>query len=78
LLSTFNASTVAKHLTHDRLRSYPAATGNKITAAVDLHNWNTLTSGALFEDLSRFEVIYRNTLDRTLLTLGTARQWSRL
>ena len=76
-MSTFNTSSVAKHLTHHRLPSYLAATDNKIITAVDLYDWNTLTSGPPFQDLSRFELIYRNTLDRTLLTLGTARQWSR-
>ena len=68
--------TLANYLTQDRLRSYLAASHNRLPAALALYDWNAAMSAALHEDLSRVEVVLRNTIDTSLQTHTSARNRS--
>jgi hypothetical protein len=75
-MSTPDPETVADLVTRERLRSYIAAPGNDIGAAVELYEWNSAVSGASYEDIGRFEIVFRNTLDAGLAQLGARKGWS--
>ena len=66
---------VAIRLTRDRLASYLHAIGGSVAAALDLYDWNALASAALYEDLGRLEVLFRNALDDALVAYGSAKGW---
>ncbi|KXF49591.1 hypothetical protein AXA44_23825 [Rhodococcus sp. SC4] len=53
-------------LTSERLAPYLRAAGGNIDRALDLYEWNTQISAALFADFSYFEVILRNACHRQL------------
>ncbi|MCP4958009.1 MAG: hypothetical protein GY925_01945 [Actinomycetia bacterium] len=65
-------------LTQDRLSSYLAATAGDVRAAVELYDWNTQVGAALYEDLGRLEVIFRNAIDASLVAHGQTRAWSQV
>ncbi|WP_157180113.1 MULTISPECIES: hypothetical protein [unclassified Rhodococcus (in: high G+C Gram-positive bacteria)] len=60
-------------LTSERLAPYLRAAGGSIDRALDLYEWNTQVSAALFADFSYFEVILRNACHHQLQQ-GAARQ----
>ena len=70
-----NNQAIADHITHDRLRSYLSATAADLEAAIALYDWNIRVGSALLEDLSRLEVVFRNTIDSALVAHGQTRQW---
>lgn len=53
-------------LTLERLAPYRAATGGDIERALDLYEWNSRISTAVFEDLGHLEVALRNACNRQL------------
>lgn len=74
-MSTINHAAVAQRLTSDRLRSYLAAASGDLAAAIDLYDWNAEVGGALHEDIGRLEVVFRNSLDETLVAYGSSQGW---
>ena len=74
-MSTIDPEVLATRLTRDRLRSYLAVVGDDLTEAIRLYDWNTSVSGALYEDLGRVEVVFRNAIDQALTAYGVARGW---
>jgi hypothetical protein len=74
-MPTINYAVVATRLTADRLRSYLAATGGDLEAAIGLYDWNTQIGAALHEDIGRLEVVFRNALDVALVSYGSAQGW---
>ena len=77
-MSTLNHHVIADRLTQDRLASYLAATAGDVRAAIELYDWNTQVGAALYEDLGRLEVLFRNAIDVALVTHGQARGWSQV
>lgn len=73
-MSTLNHQAIATRLTADRLKSYRAATAS-LEASIDLYDWNIGVGASLHEDISRLEVIFRNTVDEALVQRGTAQNW---
>ncbi|WP_137726530.1 Abi family protein [Prescottella subtropica] len=47
-------------LTPERLAPYKAAAGGDVERALDLYEWNSKVSAAVFEDLGYLEVVLRN------------------
>ena len=70
-----NDQTIADRITHDRLRSYLAATAANLEGAIELYDWNIRVGSALLEDLSRLEMVFRNTIDSALVAHGQPRPW---
>lgn len=66
-------------LTPERLWPYEHATSGDANRALDLYEWNTQLSAAVFEDLSYFEVFLRNAchnqLERWCQTRGATNVW---
>ncbi len=75
-MSTLNYPVIADRLSLDRLASYLRATGGNVDSAIELYDWNTQVGAALYEDLGRLEVIFRNTVDTALVAYGQSRGWS--
>lgn len=75
-MSTPDPHEIADRLTRGRLRSYLDASDGDLAAALELYDWNTRVSGAFYEDIGRFEVVFRNALDRGLVELAHQRGWS--
>ena len=69
-------SSVAERITPERLSSYLAACADDLDEAMLLYDWNSRVSGALHEDIGRFEVVFRNALDRALREYGQAQGWT--
>lgn len=73
------ASRMRTLLTSERLWPYEQATSGDAGRALDLYEWNTKLSAAVFEDLSYFEVFLRNAchnqLDRWCQGRGAANVW---
>ncbi|WP_395152381.1 hypothetical protein [Ilumatobacter sp.] len=65
-------SIIADRLTRERLSSYLTACSGDIEAAIALYDWNSRVAGALHEDIGRFEVVFRNSIDAALRTYGQA------
>lgn len=74
-MSTINHEVVASRLTAERLRSYLLLSSGDVPGAIHLYDWNAEISGALYEDLGRLEVIFRNALDAALVAYGAEREW---
>jgi len=74
-MSTLDHQVLASRLTRDRLASYLAETSGDIRAAIGLYDWNTHAAAALYEDLGRLEVLFRNTVDTALAGHAHARGW---
>lgn len=74
-MSTPDLETIADRLTRERLQSYLTACGNNLADALDLYDWNSAVSGTFYEDIGRFEVVFRNALDSALRQLGVQRGW---
>ena len=55
----------------DRLKPYLAECQKNPFAALRLYGWNTRASGAMYETLSHFEVIFRNRIDEALASRHT-------
>lgn len=55
-------------LTPERLAPYKAAAGGDIEGALDLYEWNSRISAAVFEDLGYLEVALRNACHNQLTT----------
>ena len=70
-----NHKIVADRLTLSRLRSYLRATNGNTEAAIRLYDWNIRVGTALYEDLSRLEVVFRNTVDDALTSYGSTQGW---
>ena len=70
-----NHKIIADRLTLSRLRSYFDATNGDTEAAINLYDWNTRVGAALYEDLSRLEVVFRNAVDDALTRYGSTRGW---
>lgn len=75
-MSTSDHDVIADHLTRERLRSYLAATGGSLADAIALYDWNVSAAGALYEDIGRLEVVFRNALDSSLMSYGAIRGWA--
>ena len=69
-VSSINFREVAARLTAPRLKAYLKAVGGEVEAAIRLYDWNTSAAGALYGDIGRLEVIFRNTVDEALLRYG--------
>ncbi|MBS2993450.1 hypothetical protein AC1659_29555, partial [Rhodococcus erythropolis] len=54
-------------LTPERLAPYKAAAGDDIEGALDLYEWNSRISAAVFEDLGYLEVALRNACHNQLI-----------
>jgi len=74
--STFDHRVIARRLTCGRLASYLAVTDGDVHAAIALYDWNTEVAAALYEDLARLEILFRNTVDEALVEHGQVRGWS--
>ena len=74
-MSTFDHRVIADLLTWDRLDSYLDATEGDLDAAIGLYDWNIQASAALYGDISRLEVVFRNAVDTALVAHGQARGW---
>lgn len=74
-MSTVNPEAIAQRLTRGRLTSYLQATGEDLSAALELYDWNASVSGALHEDIGRLEVVFRNAIDEALVAYGEAKGW---
>lgn len=74
-MSTIDLPVVAGRLTSDRLSSYLSAVHGDLRGAMALYDWNTAVGGALHEDIGRFEVVFRNTIDQALVTYGRTHDW---
>ena len=74
-MSNINHRIIADRLTLSRLSSYLDATNGNTEAAIDLYDWNTRVGAAIYEDLSRLEVVFRNTVDDALTDYGSTRGW---
>lgn len=66
-MTTVELRAVAGRLTADRLSSYVRASGGTLEQALALYDWNVDVGGAFHQDLSRFEVVFRNAVDATLV-----------
>ena len=74
-MSSINSQVIAQRLTTARLGSYLQATSGDVKAAIRLYDWNSDVSRALFEDLGRLEVVFRNVVDEALVKCGTVKGW---
>lgn len=63
---------LARLLSAPRLTRYVRATGGDLLDALALYEWNTSMSGALFEALQGFEVIFRNAVHEQLSATHSA------
>lgn len=75
-MSSIDFKRIGARLTTTRLGSYLQATGGDIEAAIGLYDWNISVAGALYEDLGRLEVVFRNAVDDALVKYGSARGWA--
>lgn len=75
-MSTFDPHVIASRLSRERLASYAAATSGGAGAAIRLYDWNTQMAAALYEDLARLEILFRNAAHSALAAHGKARGWS--
>lgn len=66
---------VAERLTGDRLGSYLSASCGNLEAAITLYDWNVAAASAMYADLARLEVVFRNAVDQALGRLAAARGW---
>ena len=73
-MTSINHSVIADRLTVDRLDSYLVASGG-VEAAIGLYDWNIRVGGSIFEDLGRFEVVFRNAVDAALVRHGSSQGW---
>lgn len=74
-MSTFSAAQVIQRLSAERLSSYLRATNGDVDRSLALYDWNSSVSGALYEDIGRIEVVFRNALDQALTVYGADRGW---
>ena len=74
-MSSINFQVIAQRLTATRLESYLQATNGDVEAAIRLYDWNSNVASALYEDLGRLEVVFRNAVDQALVRYGTDRGW---
>jgi hypothetical protein len=74
-MSSIDFNAVANRLTTTRLGSYLQATNDAVEPAIRLYDWNTSVSSALYEDLGRLEVVFRNAVDDALVRHGTSKAW---
>ena len=63
----FDRRGVVIRLTVERLTSYLVRTDRDEKAALRLYDWNIGVSGALLEDIGRLEVLFHNSVDRSLV-----------
>ena len=75
-MSSIDFKKIATRLTTTRLESYLQATSGDIEDAIGLYDWNTSVASALYEDLGRLEVVFRNAVDDALVRYGSARGWA--
>lgn len=74
-MSTIDYQALEQYLTRERLGSYLRAAEDDLERAVALYDWNTSVSGALYEDIGRVEVVFRNAADRALVSYGVSSGW---
>lgn len=74
-MSSIDFNAIANRLTTTRLGSYLQATSGAVEPAIRLYDWNTSVSSALYEDLGRLEVVFRNAVDGALVRHGTSKTW---
>ena len=74
-MSMPDVSLLANRLTRDRLSSYLRSTGGDLHSAIALYDWNIGAAAALYEDLARLEVVFRNAVDHALVRHGAAESW---
>ena len=74
-MSSINFQVIAQRLTATRLASYLQATNGDVEAAIRLYDWNSNVASALYEDLGRLEVVFRNAIDEALVHCGTVKGW---
>src|SRR5712672_3238061 len=67
------ASSMRTLLTPERLRPYERVTSGDADRALDLYEWNSQLSAAVFEDLAYFEVFLRNACHNQLTLWHQAR-----
>jgi len=59
---------IATRLSEPRLAPYRWACGGNLKEALNLYRWNVALSGAVYEGLHVFEVVFRNAIDEQLCT----------
>jgi len=69
----WSISAVEALITPERLSSYLVVTGNNVTKALALYEWNTHADAALMQTIALVEVIVRNALDRELMAWAVQR-----
>ena len=74
-MPTFNHQIIADRLTRGRLVSYLGAVNGDIHAAIGLYIWNARVAASFHEDLGCLEVVFRNAVDKALVTHGAAQAW---
>ena len=74
-MSTYDLQRVAAKITPARLSSYLVATSGDLEAAIELYDWNIAAGAALYEDLARFEIVFRNALDEQLVRYASQQGW---
>ena len=77
----FEHGVLVDRITEERLRSYLQATAGNAEAAIRFYDWNVRVSGALLEDVARLEVVFRNSVDASLVEYrqrtGQPTEWYR-
>ena len=56
-------SEIERLISPERLTSYMSAAGSDLEAAIALYDWNQSVSAALFADIARIEVTFRNVVN---------------
>jgi len=74
-MSTPDVSLLADRLTRDRLSSYLSSTAGDLRSAIALYDWNLGAAAAMYEDLGRLEVVFRNAVDQALVRHGATESW---
>lgn len=69
-----NHNIIADRLTLSRLGSYLCATNGNTETAISLHDWNIRVGTDLYKDLSRLEVVFRNTIDDALTSYDSTQE----
>ena len=75
-VSAHELNVLVGRISAPRLAPYTSDARGDVRAAVRLYDWNISIGAALFEDLSRLEVVIRNALSAALQALEEAAGWT--
>jgi len=72
----YGFESIRDRLTAERLGSFLTACNGDLAQALALYDWNISMAGAIYEQIGRLEVVFRNALDESLVALASARSWT--